>query len=112
MKIATQNCNASNDVMGVPSLAFSSVKRAVTTNLKTQVVLKLFSYTHREMRLVERGHSLVRFEECSIECTHVCASTGELKVNDVKRARENPEAKRENASSRVRVPTRGTIGFA
>lgn len=39
----------SNNIMGVPSFAFSSVERAVTTKLKNQVVLKLFSYIARRV---------------------------------------------------------------
>jgi len=97
--------------MDVPLFAFSLIKRAVTGNLKNQVVLKLFSYMCSKTRLCEREHSRV-FRRVSAECTCVCVSTGELKVNDVKRASENPEAKRENASSRIHVPARGTIGFA
>lgn len=52
---------------------------------------------YNETRLSERASIRVCFEEgtCARRCACVC--TGELKVNDVKRAPENPEAKRENA---------------
>lgn len=63
----------SNNVMSVPSFAFSSVKCTVKIrNLQNQVVLKLFSYVYSETRLDERGHSLVCFEGCSGECRYAC----------------------------------------
>lgn len=45
-------------------------------------------------------------ENVSVRCRYACVSAGELKVNNVKRARENPEAKRENAFTRLRVSTK------
>jgi len=42
---------------------------------------------------------LICFEEYW-SIVYVCVNTGELKVNDVKRAWKNSETKRENASSR------------